>query len=134
MRSHATARSTERPYRRSVIFWVAETPFFTRFSNEVDKASMPGCMFTGQVRQFADEALTIERETFARMVVEQEEFDSEAPDTAARGQRTRSINLSVRSNTLLLSVISGLLLLAVAGGSPWLFRSWSRSATVSSFA
>ena len=90
-----------------------------------------GYRFTGEVRQFADEALTIERETFARMVVEQEEFDSEAPDAAARGQRTR--NTSLRSNTLLLSVVSGVLILAVAGGSPWLFRSWSHSASVPSF-
>src|SRR5438094_6692949 len=52
-----------------------------------------GYRFTGEVRQFADEALTIERETFARMVVEQEEFDSEAPDAAARGQRTRNTSL-----------------------------------------
>src|SRR2546430_10443625 len=92
-----------------------------------------GYRFTGEVRQFADEALTIERETFARMVVEQEEFDSEAPDAAARGQRTRNTSLSVRSNTLLLSIVSGVLVLAVAGGSPWLLRSWSRSASVSSF-
>src|SRR2546430_8603887 len=87
-----------------------------------------GYRFTGEVRQFADESLTIERESYARMVVRQEEFDSEAPDAAARGQRTRNTSLSVRSNTLLLSIVSGVLVLAVAGGRTPLFPSSGASA------
>src|SRR5207237_10716009 len=35
-----------------------------------------GYRFTGEVRQFADEALTIERESFARLTVEQREIES----------------------------------------------------------
>src|SRR5689334_24476436 len=35
-----------------------------------------GYRFTGDVRQFANESLTIERETFARLTVQQEEIES----------------------------------------------------------
>src|SRR6266581_1155970 len=73
-----------------------------------------GYRFTGDVHQFADEALTIERETFARMVVEQEEFDSEAQAVTVPARRTKNIGLNLRSNALLLWVVFGVLVLAVA--------------------
>src|SRR5580765_7034815 len=53
-----------------------------------------GYRFTGEVRQFAHETLTIERETFARVTVEQEETESRtslAPLAAQIANTIRSI-------------------------------------------
>jgi Tol biopolymer transport system component/DNA-binding winged helix-turn-helix (wHTH) protein len=82
-----------------------------------------GYRFTGDVRQFADESLTIEHESFARMVVQQEEVDSGTFGVSgsqirnAVGQLTRPLILCAM----------GLVLAVIAGSGLWLRGSLHRA-------
>ncbi len=84
-----------------------------------------GYRFTGEVRELADQELTIERESFRRVVVEQNECDSESGTPIAQSvlQRIAKSILAMRFRALLLLSTCAMLILAIAGGSLWLLRS-----------
>jgi len=72
-----------------------------------------GYRFTGDVRQFADDALTIERESFARIKVQQEEIES-----TGLGISAAQIANAVRrftSHLLLLCLMAGVILIMGGG-------------------
>src|SRR5262249_55813140 len=83
-----------------------------------------GYRFTADVRQFAGEALTIERESFARVTVEQEETESTSLLPSA-GQIAGAIK-RMTSHPVLLSAVC-VAVLAVAGVSIWV-RGFHRAA------
>jgi Tol biopolymer transport system component len=96
-----------------------------------------GYRFTGDVRQFADEALTIERESFARVTVEQVESES---NTAALGSSIRNAIQRLIAHPVLLLAICMLVLAASistwwglhrtsAGPLPWTNVTLNRFAT-----
>ena len=91
-----------------------------------------GYRFTGEVRKVADQSLTIERESFARLTVEQEEFDSPAPPATTAVAKSHA-GWRSRSNLLLLCLASLVIMAGVAGASPWLYRSLSHSTSSSGF-
>lgn len=72
-----------------------------------------GYRFTGDVRQFADDALTIERESFARIKVQQEEIESTGLEISA-AQIANAVR-RFTSHLLLLCVMAGVILM-MAGG------------------
>jgi eukaryotic-like serine/threonine-protein kinase len=76
-----------------------------------------GYRFTGDVRQLAHETLTIERETFARVTVEQEETESRASLMPSAAQVTSAIR-SVASHPGLLFTVS-MVVLAIGGLTIW---------------
>jgi Tol biopolymer transport system component/DNA-binding winged helix-turn-helix (wHTH) protein len=84
-----------------------------------------GYRFTGDVRQFADEALTIERESFARMVVQQEEVESGSFAISAAQVGSAFRRLTTRP--LWLCAIAGLVL--TIGGGYWLRGNLLRAST-----
>jgi Tol biopolymer transport system component/DNA-binding winged helix-turn-helix (wHTH) protein len=77
-----------------------------------------GYRFTGEVRQFADETLTIERETFARLTVEQEETETVTGFAAGASQISKAIR-RFTSHPLLLTALA-VAILTLAGGGLWL--------------
>ncbi|HYW69823.1 MAG TPA: winged helix-turn-helix domain-containing protein [Pyrinomonadaceae bacterium] len=85
-----------------------------------------GYRFTGDVRQLVDEALTIERESFARVTVQQEEIESTSLLPSAV-QITKAAR-RVTAHPVMLCVIGGLVLTLAIGGL-WLRRSVLRAAT-----
>jgi len=72
-----------------------------------------GYRFNGEVRQFADEALMIERETFARVTVEQEETESRVAVFPSVSQIAKTLH-RITSHPVLLMGLCGLVL-AIAG-------------------
>lgn len=80
-----------------------------------------GYRFTADVRQFAGQGLTIERERFARMVVQQEEIESSV----------FTINLFDRlaAHRLLLATLVAFALI-IAAGSFWIHGSFYRASVV----
>jgi Tol biopolymer transport system component/DNA-binding winged helix-turn-helix (wHTH) protein len=91
-----------------------------------------GYRFSGDVRQFANESLTIERETFARLTVQQEEIDS-----TSVGLRIVDAVRRVTLHPLLLSsMVMAIVLLATGGlwlrvlrGNPAALPPWSNFTT-----
>ena len=73
-----------------------------------------GYRFNGEVRQFGAEALTIERETFARLTVEQEEVESRFPLALKISGAVRRLTL----HPVLLGVTCAIVL-AIAGIGIW---------------
>jgi Tol biopolymer transport system component/DNA-binding winged helix-turn-helix (wHTH) protein len=73
-----------------------------------------GYRFTGEVRQFADEALTIERESFARVTVQQEETESTSllPSVSHITNAARRVT----AHPVILGVAGGLALMVTIGG------------------
>jgi Tol biopolymer transport system component/DNA-binding winged helix-turn-helix (wHTH) protein len=84
-----------------------------------------GYRFTGEVRQFDDATLTIERERFARMVVEQEETETVTGFVGAL-QISKAIR-RFTSHPLLLTALA-VTILTLAGGGLW-WRSLRGAAT-----
>jgi len=76
-----------------------------------------GYRFTGEVREFAADALTIERESFARVTVDQEETESTKLGLSG-AQILRAIG-RVTSRPLLLTITAGAVL-AIGSVSLWL--------------
>ncbi len=83
-----------------------------------------GYRFTGEVRQFADEALTIERESFARVTVEQEETESISLLPSAV-QITKAVR-RLTAHPVMLCVMGGLVV-TLTIGSLWLKSSLLRA-------
>src|SRR5215831_10029036 len=79
-----------------------------------------GYRFTGEVRQFADEALTIEHESFARVTVQQEETESTSllPSVPQITNAARRVT----AHPVMLGVIGAFVLILAIGGL-WLRRS-----------
>ena len=77
-----------------------------------------GYRFNGEVHQFADEALMIERETFARVTVEQEETESRVAVFPSVSQIAKTLH-RITSHPVLLMGLCGLVL-AIAGVSLWM--------------
>jgi len=76
-----------------------------------------GYRFSGNVRQFAGDALTIERESFARMTVAQEE--TEVTASIIGGTQIKKVIHRFTSHPLLSTSIA-VAILMVAGGGLWL--------------
>jgi Tol biopolymer transport system component/DNA-binding winged helix-turn-helix (wHTH) protein len=91
----------------------------------ITTVSGQGYRFTGDVRQFAADSLTIERESFARVVVEQEELESTIPFGVSASQIGSAVRRLI-SHRFLPGVL-GTIVLAVAVGGFWL--EWTRRAT-----
>jgi Tol biopolymer transport system component/DNA-binding winged helix-turn-helix (wHTH) protein len=83
-----------------------------------------GYRFNGEVRQRADETLTIERESFARVTLEQEEEETEAGTLAPLAVHLAIVFRRITSHRLLLLVT--FLVVAVGGVSLW-FRARHRA-------
>lgn len=86
-----------------------------------------GYRFTGDVREIVDEELTIEQESFTRIVTEEEEFELGAgtatvPTPAAFDWRRLTFG----------AVTCGVMLLSLSVASPWLYHSWNHRASASS--
>src|SRR5215471_14704708 len=79
-----------------------------------------GYRFIGEVRQFADEALTIEHESFARVTVQQEETESTSllPSVPQITNAARRVT----AHPVMLGVIGAFVLMLAIGGL-WLRRS-----------
>src|SRR5262249_8967081 len=77
-----------------------------------------GYRFTGDVRQFANEALTVERESFSRLTVQQEEIESTS-SVGMAGSRIHEAFRRVTSHPLLLSSLA-IAIVLLAGGGLWL--------------
>ena len=85
-----------------------------------------GYRFTGEVRQIADEATTIERESFARVTVQQE--DTESTSLLPSISQITNTARQVTAHPLILGVIGGLVLMLAIGGI-WLRRSALHAST-----
>jgi len=85
-----------------------------------------GYRFTGDVRQFADEALTIERESFARLTIQQEEIESTFGVGIAGSRILETLRRATSHPSLLATVAIAIVLLA--GGALW--RRSSRAAAL----
>jgi len=83
-----------------------------------------GYRFTGDVRQFSDESLTIEHESYARMVVRQEEVESRT--FGVSGLQISNALRQFMSRPLILCAM-GLLLVVIAGSGLWLRGSLHRA-------
>jgi Tol biopolymer transport system component/DNA-binding winged helix-turn-helix (wHTH) protein len=88
-----------------------------------------GYQFTGEVRQFPEEALTIERESFARMVVEQEETESRTTFGVSARQIEHAIRRFAARPSLLFTMCA--VVLAIAGVGFWMGAPWSLLRTAS---
>lgn len=77
-----------------------------------------GYRFTGEVRQFNDETLTIERETFARLTVQQEETETVTGLVVGASQISKAIR-RFTSHPLLLTTLA-VAILTLVGGGLWL--------------
>ena len=72
-----------------------------------------GYRFSGDVRQFSDEALTIERESFTRLVVEQEEVETNTSIVPSAQQISNVVKRVTAHPLILLAMCS--LVLVIAG-------------------
>jgi len=74
-----------------------------------------GYRFNGEVRQFAREALTIERETFARLTVQEEEIESRAAAVPSVAQIAAAFHRLTSHRVLLLATTFVVLTIGVVG-------------------
>jgi Tol biopolymer transport system component/DNA-binding winged helix-turn-helix (wHTH) protein len=74
-----------------------------------------GYRFNGEVRQFAGEALTIERETFARLTVQEEEIESRASAAPSVARIAAAFNRVISHPVLLLATTFIVLTIGAVG-------------------